>query len=154
PHGAWLRARPIAARVGHWFFSHAGNTKGRNVADLDLALRAAIATHANYLDPELVAADSILEARDWYSDSKVATANAQALGVAHIVFGHDPNAIGSRGQIGAAQSSLLFRIDCGMSPDVDDSHGKALRIRMDGAVSVAEEVGPDGKARELWRGPP
>src|SRR5262249_11977179 len=39
PRGAWLRARPLAAKIGKWFFAHAGDTGGRSLADLDLALR-------------------------------------------------------------------------------------------------------------------
>ena len=150
PRGAWLLARPFGARVGRWFFAHAGSTKGRTVAALDAALRAALTAHPTFDSDEIVGADSILEARDWYGDPMVTTANVAALGVDHVVFGHDPNALGPRGAIAVAQDRRLLRIDCGMSPLVNDSDGRVLRIRREGAVEIAEELGISGP-RELFR---
>ena len=154
PRGAWLLARPFGARIGGWFFAHGGNTKGRNVVDLDAALRAALTAHPTFDADEIVGADSILEGRDWFADPATAAANARALGVGHIVFGHDPKALGPRGSIGVAQGGLLFRVDCGMSPLVNDSDGHILRIRREGALEIAEELGPSASARELFRGSP
>ncbi|AKU96084.1 putative serine/threonine phosphatase [Labilithrix luteola] len=155
PRGAWLRKRPIGARVGKWFFSHAGNTKGRTLSALDAALRAALDAHSNYDDPELVGVDSILEARDWYTNPTTAPANAKALGVSHIVFGHQPSALGPKGAIATAQSGALFRIDCGMSPLVNDSTGCILRIRhLDANTEVADGLDATGGAPiTLWQGP-
>jgi len=150
--GAWLLARPFGARVGRWFFAHAGSTKGRTVAALDAALRAALQAHPTFDADEIVGGDSILEARDWYADPAVTLANAAALGVDHIVFGHDPNALGPRGTIAVAQDTRLLRIDCGMSPLVNDSEGRVLRVRHDGAVEIVEELGM-GSSRELFRAP-
>ena len=48
---------------------------------------------------------------------------------------------------------MLFRIDCGMSPDVDDSKGKLLRIRSDAGSDVAESLDATGKVEPVWRGP-
>jgi Calcineurin-like phosphoesterase len=153
PRGQWLRDQPFAARVGDWFFAHAGNTHGRSVADLERALRTGITTN-DYADGEAVGADSILESRDWYSgNSSTAAMYAAALGVRHIVFGHQPSALGPRGEIAVGFGGALFRIDCGMSPHVGDSLGRMLRIRRDGSGEVAESLSPDGKTRELWRGP-
>jgi hypothetical protein len=155
PRGAWLRGKALGARVGGWFFSHAGNTKGRTIATLNAALVTALAAHPDYSDPELVGTDSILEARDWYTDTATVAANAKALGVGHIVFGHDPSALGPKGAIATAQAGHLFRIDCGMSPDVNDSTGCILRIRrLDPSTEIAEALTAKGKATELWRGPP
>lgn len=153
PRGTWLRARPFGARVGRWFFAHAGNTKGRSIPELDGALAAALAGPASFGDGEVIGADSILEARGWYADVSAARASARALGVEHFVFGHDPNALGPRGAIGVAESGLLVRVDCGMSPDVNDSAGCILRVRRDGAEEVAEELTSAGGARLLFRGP-
>jgi len=150
--GAWLRDRPLGARVGKWFFSHAGNTKGRSVADLDKTLRDALNEASPFGGSEMVGDDSIVEARGWYGNPDVTKANATALGVAHFVFGHDPNALGARGSIATAQDGQLFRIDCGMSPDVDDSSGCILRIRHDGADVVAEQLKSDGSTENLFRG--
>ncbi|HSO31187.1 MAG TPA: metallophosphoesterase [Labilithrix sp.] len=148
--GAWLQARPFGARVGRWFFAHGGSTQGRTVAALDGALRAALVAHPTFDAPEIVGGDSILEARDWYADPAVAAANAAALGVDHIVFGHDPNALGPRGAIAVAQDTRLLRIDCGMSPVVNDSEGRVLRIRHEATVEIVEELGT-GTSRELFR---
>jgi hypothetical protein len=156
PHGRWLRDRPLGARIGGWFFSHAGNTKGRSIATLTSALGAALAAHPDYDDPELVGADSILESRDWYAQAETVRANAAALGVGHFVFGHQPNALGPRGAIATAQSGRLFRIDCGMSPAVNDSTGCLLRVRrLDAQTEIAEAMDAHGSPPiELWRGPP
>ncbi len=153
PRGVWLRDRPLAARVGSWFFAHAGNTKGRSVADLERALRAGIEAH-DYEDAEVIGGDSILESRGWYDgDPQTAARYASAVGAKHIVFGHQPDALGPRGEIAVGFGGALFRIDCGMSPDVDDSRGRMLRIRRDGTMDIAESLHPDGSAKEIWRGP-
>lgn len=149
--GQWLLARPFGARVGGWFFSHGGSTHGRTLAELDALLRAELAAHPTFDSPEIVGDSSILEERGWYGDPAVAPANARALGVAHLVFGHDPNALGARGAIAVAASGVLFRIDCGMSPNVDDSTGCVLRVRRDGAGDVAEELRASGPPREIFR---
>lgn len=150
-HGRWLRTLPFGARVGAWFFSHAGNTGGRTVPALEAALRAAVTAH-DYTDTEIVGADSILEARDWWTSSVgVVATNARALGVEHFVFGHTPSALGARGAIAIDGPATLVRIDCGMSPGVDDSRGSLLRIRVENGREVAEALTPDGRARELWR---
>ncbi|MDB4947006.1 MAG: putative serine/threonine phosphatase [Labilithrix sp.] len=153
PRGAWLRARPLGARVGGWFYSHAGNTKNRSLAVLDDTLRRALSSPARFADPEIIGSDSILEARDWYADPAVVRASAASLGVAHFVFGHDPNALGPRGSIAFSQEGLVVRIDCGMSPDVDDSSGCLLRVRRDGVTEVAEQLKADGQATLLFRTP-
>lgn len=152
PRGRWLRERPFAARVGRWFFAHAGDTRGRSVAELERALRAAV-TADDYRGDEVVGAGSILESREWYtSDRGAALRDARAVGAEHIVFGHDPNALGARGRIAVAQNGALLRIDCGMSPDVNDGAGELLRVRAEGNVDVAEALAADGSVREVWRG--
>lgn len=152
PRGAWLRDAPFGARIRRWFFAHAGDTRGRTVRELGDALRAAVSAD-DYHSDEIVGPTSILESREWYADPSIAPRNASALGVGHIVFGHQPSALGPRGKIATAQDGLLFRIDCGMSPDVDDSPGRLLRVRADGELDVAESLAPDGAVHELWRGP-
>ena len=153
PRGKWLRDQPFGARVGAWFFAHAGDTHGRSVQGLEQALRAGVLAN-DYDDAEVIGDSSILESRGWYTDdASTASRYAAALGARHIVFGHEPDALGARGQIAIGYEGVLFRIDCGMSPDVDDSTGKLLRIRREGAVDVAESLDPDGKVNEIWRGP-
>lgn len=153
PRGAWLRDQPFGVRVGAWFFAHAGDTHARTVPELDQVLRAAVLAN-DYDDSELIGDDSILESRGWYTaDPTTASRYAAALGAEHIVFGHQPDALGPRGEIAVAYGGALLRIDCGMSPDVNDSAGKMLRIRRDGDVDVAESLDPDGNVIEIWRGP-
>jgi hypothetical protein len=153
PRGHWLRTRPFGARVGRWFFAHAGDTHGRTIAALEAALETAIDTNG-WSDAEVIGTSSILESRNWYaSDPTLAARYATALGAGHIVFGHDPSALGPRGAIAVANAGALFRIDTGMSPDVNDSHGWLLRVRHSGANDVAEAVDPSGTVRSLWTGP-
>lgn len=140
PRGAWLRTLPFGARIGDWFFAHAGQTGGRTFDALAADLAAAFDAD-DFRGDAFVGDDSLLEARDWYGDS--IAASLTALGVAHVVFGHDPNALGPRGAI--AQSGALIRIDCGMSPDVGDSDGKLLHV----VGGVATQLDPSGAAVSL-----
>ncbi|HEX7601931.1 MAG TPA: metallophosphoesterase, partial [Polyangiaceae bacterium] len=154
PRGVWLRDRPFATRVGRWFFSHAGDTHGRSVAELEAVFRGGVAAH-DYDDAEIVGPASLLESRGWYAnDATIGARYAQAVGAKHVVFGHQPDALGPAGSIALAQGGALFRIDCGMSPDVNDSAGALLRVRVEAAMDVAESLEPDGTVRELWRDKP
>lgn len=154
PMGAWLSSRPVAARVGPWFFAHAGDTHGLSLAELDAQIRAA-AARGGFGDPVYVGADSLLESRGWYGGDAATTArNAAALGVRHIVFGHDPNALGPRGAIAAAFGGTLYRIDCGLSPYVDDSKGRLFRVRREGPDEVVESLAPGGDVTVLARSLP
>jgi hypothetical protein len=152
PRGAWLRDRPFGAKVGSWFFAHAGNTHGRSLPDLEAALRTGVGAN-DYHDDEIIGGESLLESRGWYAgDDATAMRYGAALGAKHIVFGHQPDALGPRGQIAVAYAGALFRIDCGMSPDVDDSQGRMLRVRREEALEIAESLDPEGSAHEVWRG--
>lgn len=153
PRGAWLRLLPFGARVGGWFFSHAGDTQGRTIAVLEATLEAAVKAHADYNDPEIVGTTSILESRSWYSNAGTAAHNATALGVKHITFGHDPSALGSKGMIAVSPDNMLVRIDCGMSPGVDDSSGMILRVTQQGANDVVEQLDATGKTKALFTAP-
>jgi hypothetical protein len=153
PRGAWLRQLPFGARVGGWFFSHAGDTQGRTVAALEAALEAAVTAHADYNDPEIVGATSILESRSWYTAASTASQNAAALGVKHIAFGHDPSALGAKGAIALGSGNVLLRIDCGMSPTVDYSSGMILRVTAQGANDVVEQLDATGAAKALFTAP-
>ena len=152
PRGKWLRDRPFATRVGGWFFAHAGNTDGRNVPDLDAALRAAVERN-DYADDEIVGGDSILESHDWFEARRgIGAQTAHAVGAEHVVFGHSAHALGPDGEIATAESGALLRIDCGMSPDVGYSEGALLRVRHDAGEDVAESVSAIGSVSEIWRG--
>ena len=60
--------------------------------------------------------------------------------------GHTPDALGPAGAIATSQADLLFRIDVGMSPAVNDSSGALLFIAKDGP---AVELRSDGSSRPL-----
>jgi hypothetical protein len=60
--GAWMRDLPFGAKVGEWFFCHAGNTGSRTLADLQTQLEAEV-TEKGFKAPILLDPNSMLEAR-------------------------------------------------------------------------------------------
>ena len=60
--GQWLRNLPVGAKVGGWFFCHAGNTEGRTLAQLADEATKQITEH-DFDIPILIGPNSILEAR-------------------------------------------------------------------------------------------
>jgi hypothetical protein len=150
--GRWLRQRPFAARIGRWFFAHSGDTHGRTIVDLTRVLQTAVDV-SNYNDAEIIGETSLLESSDWSSaDKTIGARYAQALGAVHIVFGHNPSALGAKDTIGMAQDGALFRIDCGMSPDINYSYGSLLRVEIKDWKEIVSALAADGKVSELWRG--
>jgi len=162
--GEFLCSLPFGARIGDWFFSHAGNTAGRSIAQLSLALERDV-TKDGFNTSELTDPNSLLEARlgegkVWFHPADQATTergilavNAAALGVSHMVQGHQPGevefadgVVRHRGEM-FQRWGLLFLIDTGMSRDVDDSKGALLRITR-GIQATA--ICPDGTETPLW----
>lgn len=154
PRGKWLRERPFGVRVGNWFYSHAGETRGRNLPQLEAMVREAVDQH-DYDDDRLLGTDGLLESKEWYLDHPGrGAAYAAAVGAKHMVFGHDPtDTLSDAGQIGVAQAGAVMRIDCGMSPRVDYSHGRILRVTRTATQEIADSVDELGRSIELWRGP-
>jgi hypothetical protein len=149
PRGVWLRGLPFAARVGTWFFAHGGDTGGRTIADLEAALEASVAS-TDYHGPEIVGGASILESRNWdQGSSTIGPTYARAVGAEHIVFGHEPHALGPAGSIQQGSKRTLFRIDCGMSPEVNYGQGALLRVRQEFGLDVVESLEADGTVRRL-----
>jgi hypothetical protein len=150
PRGVWLRNRPFGVRLGNWFFVHSGNTACRTIEALEVAIETGLKAN-DYADNEIIGTDSILESRAWYSaDKTIGSQYTKALGVEHIVFGHDPHALGPSGVISTGQSNTLVRIDCGMSPAVDDSQGALLRVTMSGGVEKVDTLLADGTIKSLF----
>lgn len=145
PRGAWLRDLPFGVRVGHWFFAHAGNAGQRTLPDLEAAIEADVIAN-DYRGNEVLDPDSLLESRDWFVDASAVARTTAALGVDHVVFGHSPHALGADGTIAVGHDGAVFRIDCGMSPDVDYGHGEVLQIQNE----VASAVSSTGAVRQLW----
>jgi hypothetical protein len=165
--GEFLCGLPFAAKVNDWYFSHAGNTKGRTIAQIEHDVEADFDRHG-FAAPQLIGDYSILEARlngagkgrePWIdaglpgtSEEQLLRQYAAALAVAHIVEGHVPSPVQftdgvkrSAGQM-FQRWGLLFLIDTGMSEGVDESLGAVLRI----TATSAEAVCATGVKTVLW----
>ncbi len=164
--GAFLCSLAFAARVNDWFFSHAGRPSGRTVPRIAADLRAGVEKDG-FRTKELIGRDSPLEGRptpdgkQWFDSGMPALDEKQllaswthALGVAHIVQGHEPSDISFADGIKRHHGEmfqrfgLLFFIDTGMSEGVDDSDGAVLRITQNGQAAIA--LCPDGKQTTIW----
>ncbi|HYI10891.1 MAG TPA: metallophosphoesterase [Thermoanaerobaculia bacterium] len=165
--GTFLLCLPFATRVNGWFFSHAGSTKGRTLRQLTADLQDGF-DKDGYGAKVLLGNKGLLEARmkpPWWEkdgDKPIESVTrllgyADALGVRHIVFGHQPGSYTfndgskrSKGTMFQNFTGLVFLIDTGMSRGVDYSKGALLRIdRRDGA-ETATAVFPDGTQKQLW----
>jgi hypothetical protein len=138
--GTWLRNLPLGLRVKKWFFCHSGNTAGDSIHELDKRLRSALQKRG-FADKEIAGSKSILQAEHWYGDEdhdNTAKNNAEALGVKHIVFGHDPGALKDRGTISASKDKVLFKLDValGLSAGASRVAGQLLHIRTKGQDSA------------------
>lgn len=113
--GRWLRELPFGVRIKKWFFSHGGNTDGDTLTKLSTRLQSAVDGRDGFGAKDIIGGSSILEAQEWWgSNGKKASDYAKALGVKHLVFGHDPGALGVRGQLKAAQDGLLVKLNVDM----------------------------------------
>lgn len=158
--GQFLCTLPFAARVNDWFFSHGGNSAGRSLATLASDLQSGV-DQDGFGTQQLVGDDSLLEARlgktPWFGADAQTTlaADAQALGVAHLVQGHQPGNVEFADGVkrGAGEMfqryGLLFLEDTGMSAGVGDSQGAVLHIAGHGQQR-AEAICFDGTATKIW----
>ncbi|HEX3578944.1 MAG TPA: metallophosphoesterase [Thermoanaerobaculia bacterium] len=165
--GQFLLCLPFGSRVNGWFFAHAGSTKGRTLTQLISDLQTGFDTDG-YSATVLLGNKGLLEARMnppwWQKDGDTPTQSisrllsyADALGVQHIVFGHQPGTYdfndGSKRTKGTMFQNfhgLVFLIDMGMSKGVDYSKGGLLRIEGSGSSATATELLPDGTQKQLW----
>jgi hypothetical protein len=169
--GNYLRSLPFAARIGDWFFVHAGNTHERTIRQLAADLRKGVDSRG-FGSPVLLDGNSLLEARlhplPWWEveldkahphDSRIRLKKSvDALGAKHVVVGHQPSSVqfsdgGSRkkGEICQKFDGLVFLIDCGMSRGIGSaaigySTGAILHIGRDSATAVFA----DGSFKLLW----
>jgi calcineurin-like phosphoesterase family protein len=163
--GEFLCSLPFAARVNDWFFSHAGNSGGRSLMQLAADLQKGVIKDG-FATRQLIGDNSILESRlnekdgrPWIdtgvpdqTEKQLLSANAEALGVRHIVQGHVPSRV--KFADGAVREpgemfqvfGMLFLIDTGMSEGVDNSRGAVLHITSKDATAIC----PDGKRTLLW----
>jgi Calcineurin-like phosphoesterase len=159
--GLFLCTLPFAARVGDWFFSHAGNTGGRTLAEIAADIRKGVDRNG-FAFEQLTGPSSLLEARlgdgnTWFaapraSEKELLASYSNALDARHIVQGHQHNGVkfadGVERNTGEMfqRWGLLFLIDVGMSEGVGDSRGAALRI----ANGKAAAICADGTETVLW----
>jgi len=129
PHGAFLRAMPIAARVGKWFFSHAGLLPEESFADF-IAEASAKLGSGSYGDSFFIGKSSVLEAKGWWADDQLRAQLESRLaqnGLFGVVFGHQPAALGVLGEAAVSNDMKLLKIDSGMAPEAG-SHAGALIV--------------------------
>jgi hypothetical protein len=170
--GAFLRSLPFAVRVNDWFFIHAGNPASQTIPQLRAGFQRAV-DWEGFQSPTLLAVNSPLEARlhprPWWEREGDSPAQAQdrlrsavqAMGVQHLVIGHQPGAIEfcdgtkrRRGEMFQKFDGLIFLIDVGMSRGIDVdgqgySRGALLHIQ-NGPAESARAVFPDRPAHRLW----
>lgn len=165
--GAFLRNLPFAVRVNDWFFAHAGNTQGQTLRQLDLDLQKGVNARG-FTAEVLQGSTSILQARlhplPWFeranepADSRARRLGeyAAALGVRHIVVGHQPGKLTFSGQpvrhageLAQRFDGLLFLIDVGMSRAVGNSTGALLHIAP-GTHDRAWAIDRNGQEKEIW----
>jgi Calcineurin-like phosphoesterase len=150
--GAWLLNLPFGVRIKKWFFAHGGNTDGESVAQLEKRLVRAVDSNG-YGDKDIAGSNSILQAQDWYGNpdkDNTARKNAEALGVKHIAFGHEPGAFKDRGRILASKDGILVKLDVAMGLQASTLSGGAqlLHVRTVGTDS-AEVLDARGRASPL-----
>ena len=161
--GKFLCQLPFAARVNDWFFSHGGNTAGRTLSKLASDLQSGV-DKDGFETSELTAGDSLLEARldnsPWFEPQGGANAKTTlqnyctALGVHHIVQGHQPGSVtfddGTKRKAGEMfqRYGLIFLEDTGMSQGVEDSHGAALLISPKNQTATA--ICFNGTSTVIW----
>jgi len=166
--GRFLLCLPFATRANGWFFAHAGSTKGRTLRQLVADLQQGF-DQDGYTAKVLLGDLGLLEARmkpPWWEKSgdtpieSVARllGYADALGVKHIVFGHQPGTYDfnggttrKKGTMFSNFEGLVMLIDMGMSRGVGNSTGALLRIdRAAGGGETATALFADGTQKQLW----
>lgn len=169
--GQFLLCLPFATRVNGWFFAHAGSTKGRTFLQLTSDLQSGFDQNG-YNAKVLLGNKGLLEARmkpePWWEkpgekpiDSVARLlAYADALGVKHIVFGHQPGSYAfnngskrKKGTMFANFDGLVFLIDMGMSRGIDPPNGYSTGglLRID--ANTATALFADGTQKQLWPAP-
>jgi diadenosine tetraphosphatase ApaH/serine/threonine PP2A family protein phosphatase len=149
--GQWLSRLPLGVRVGKWFFCHAGATGEQSLGDLEKELEHAIDKNG-YADKTVTGGGSLLEAESWYGDpkgDKAGRKEVEALGVEHIVFGHDPGAFGEQGKIRASRNGVLVKIDTAMGLHEGGSRNPAFMLHIDLGTESAEVLDDHGNAEPL-----
>jgi hypothetical protein len=152
--GRWLRGLPFAVRIKKWFFAHGGDTDGRTIPELEARIEDVV-TSKGFDDRDIVGQRGVLGSEEWYGKNfGKAQDNARALGVKHIVFGHDPGALDDRGRVFAVDGGQLVKLNVDMglrSENKANVPGELLHafIVADGD-DRAEVVDARGRSRTLF----
>ena len=154
--GQFLRSMPVAAKVGHWLFCHAGLYPDMSWKDFVAQANQEI-RKGNYESAFLVGPQSILEAKDWWSDTSKRKKLVQRLkdqGLFGVVQGHQPKAYGINNKIGAIDGGHLIKIDNGMAPEAGSHSGSLLRFKNPAQMNSdllpsLEVLTAKGKQKEL-----
>jgi hypothetical protein len=163
--GAWLRDLPVAARVGDWFFVHAGDTGGRTIPQIEQTVRQQVSARG-FSAPILAGRDSMLNARldetPWWSrpapgarpDAAIDRI-ADQLGVKHVVIGHVPGKVTFPDQQVRRPGELfhhfgpgggqLWLIDSGLSRGMSNT-GELLHVKR-GTTPRAWRIDQTGRER-------
>ena len=156
PRGAFLKSEPVAAKIGKWLFSHAGDYPDMAWADFK-AQATSLLSIGSYGDPLFIGNDSILEAKGWWKKSADRATYLQRLsanGMSGIVQGHQPSAYNIVNRIGAIEGGKMVRIDTGMAPEAGGTPGQMLLfpnpIQMDSdSVPHMIVISADGTRADL-----
>jgi hypothetical protein len=164
--GVFLRGLPIAARIDDWFFVHAGNTAGMTIAALESAIESGV-NASGFGAAILSDPNSMLETKlsstapEWWDATNDATTLlgqwTQALGVKHLVMGHQPGAFTFADKTKRPQDAmfqhyggLVFLVDTGMSAGVDATGGALLHVTNPGATNESwTSVLPNGSTKSF-----
>ena len=171
--GEFLCGLPFGAKVNDYFFCHAGNTGGASIADLSAAIQTGYAQNG-YSAQVLIGDNSLIEARlnkqgpnglPWFDNGNkkadpetLLSGYAQALGVKHLVQGHQPGNVKFPDKTERAAGELfqryglLFLIDGGMSQGINNSQGGVLHLTGSGTGETITAVCFDGSKTVLWDG--
>ncbi len=156
--GQWMRNLPVAAKVGDWFFVHAGNTNGQTVSQIESSVERAL-RQEGFSSAALTGDNSLLESKladgQWWGAGTSLKDNLKALGVNHLVEGHQPGKVTLGDGVSRKKDQLLddrgkfFMIDAGLSRGADGK-GAMLHVHTkDGGKEVESRIDEQGTEKEL-----
>ena len=157
PRTRFLRTQPVYAQVGLWAFFHSGYFPEEGW-DRAQARADAVIRKGAYDDAFLTSDESPLEAREWWKhkkERKRAEKRMEEAGIAGVVFGHQPGALGCRNTICAGDRGRLIKIDTGMlDRGPADGPGAVLIFSEPGELTGKNfphvfSVGADGKMNPI-----
>ena len=167
--GKYLQQLPFSARVNDWYFVHAGNPEKRNMKELKELIEAEVEKEGFGAAILLDEKDGILEVRmdprPWWEKKKDSPKESKkrlkelvgALGVNHIVVGHQPGKYTfsdgktrKKGKIDEKFNGTIFFIDTGM--ESNNGEGAMLRIHKKDGKETVSVIFPDkDKTKILWQ---